>query len=104
LADLPWQAQESGLALSLRLTPKAGRDQIDGIGEDPSGKPVLLVRVAAQPLDGAANKALLKFLGKVCGVAKSRLQITSGETSRFKRLMINGDPSALAKTLSEAAK
>ena len=51
----PWQIVDDGLELAVRLTPKGGRDRIDGIGEDASGKPVLLVRVAAPPVDGAAN-------------------------------------------------
>jgi len=95
--SLPWRQAEDGLELAIRLTPKAGQNRIDGIGQDPSGKPVLLVRVTALPVDGAANKALLKFLAKSCGIAKSNIRFISGETSRIKRLHITGDTRQLTQ-------
>ena len=99
----PWQIVDDGLELAVRLTPKGGRDRIDGIGEDASGKPVLLVRVAAPPVDGAANKALLKYLAKASGVAKTRIRFISGETSRIKRLKLEGDGPELATRLKGLA-
>lgn len=95
----PWRVVEGGLELALRLTPKGGRDKVDGIKEDASGKPVLAVRVSAPPVDGAANKALLKFLAKASGVPKSRIRFISGETSRIKRLMLEGDGAEIAARL-----
>jgi len=95
----PWRVVEDGLELALRLTPKGGRDQVDGIKEDASGKPVLAIRVSAPPVDGAANKALLKFLAKASGVPKSRIRFMSGETSRIKRLMLEGDGAEIAARL-----
>ena len=100
----PWRVVDGGLELALRLTPKGGRDQIDGIKHDPSGKPVLVVRVSAPPVDGAANKALLKFLSKASGVPKSRIRFISGETSRIKRLMLEGDGAEIATRLEIMAK
>jgi len=100
----PWRVVDSGLELALRLTPKGGRDQIDGIKEDASGKPVLAVRVSAPPVDGAANKALLKFLAKASGVPKSRIRFISGETSRVKRLMIDGSGNEIAATFNKITK
>lgn len=90
---------DGGLELALRLTPKGGRDQIDGIKEDPSGKPVLAVRVSAPPVDGSANKALLKFIAKASGVPESRIRFISGETSRIKRLRLEGDGAEIADRL-----
>ncbi|NOR61133.1 MAG: DUF167 domain-containing protein [Rhodobacteraceae bacterium] len=95
----PWRVVDGGLELALRLTPKGGRDQIDGIKEDASGKPVLTVRISAPPVNGAANKALLKFLSKASGVPKSRIRFISGETSRIKRLMLEGDGAEIADRL-----
>lgn len=97
----PWRLTDEGLQLALRLTPKGGRDRIDGIGADATGKPVLLVRVAAPPVDGAANKALIKFLAKQIGVAKSGISFVSGETARIKRLKISGDGKLIAAALRE---
>ena len=99
--NTPWLATDTGVEIALRLTPKAGRDRLAGIGEDPSGKPVFLARVAAPPIDGAANKALIKLLAKTCGVAKSRIRFISGETSRIKRLQIEGDTAALIAKLGD---
>ncbi len=96
---LPWRVVDGGLELALRLTPKGGRDQLDGIKDDASGKPVLAVRVSAPPVDGAANKALLKFLAKASGVPKSRIRFIAGETSRIKRLMLEGDGAEIAARL-----
>ena len=65
---------------------------------------MLFVRVAAPPIDGAANKALIKFLAKVSGVAKSRILFISGENSRIKRLKLIGNGHAIAGKLTTAAK
>lgn len=95
---------DGGLELALRLTPKGGRDQIDGIKQDASGKPVLAVRVSAPPVDGAANKALLKFLSKFSGVPKSHIRFISGETARIKRLMLEGNGAGIADKLLKVTK
>lgn len=95
----PWRVVDGGLELAIRLTPKAGQNRRDGVSQDPSGKPVLLVRVAAPPVDGAANKALLIFLAKTCGIAKSRIRFISGESSRIKRLHLEGEGQSLTKRL-----
>ncbi len=95
---------DSGLELALRLTPKGGRDKVDGIKDDASGKPVLAVRVSAPPVDGAANKALLKFLAKASGVPKSRIRFITGETSRIKRLLLEGNGAEIAATLAALTK
>jgi len=51
---------------------------------------VLKVRLNSPPVDGAANAELVKLLAKELGVARSALTIVSGETSRTKRLRIDG--------------
>ncbi len=63
----------------MRLTPRGGRDAIDGWQGD-----VLRVRVSAPPADGKANDALLRLLAKALGVPPSRLSIVSGASSRTK--------------------
>lgn len=95
----PWHVVDGGVELALRLTPKGGRDQIDGIKNDDAGRPVLAIRVSAPPVDGAANKALLKFLAKVSGIPKSRISFISGETARVKRLLLEGDGKSIASKL-----
>jgi uncharacterized protein (TIGR00251 family) len=67
--------------ITVRLTPKAGRDAIDGWDGD-----VLRARVAAPPADGKANDALLRLLAKRLGVAPSKLTLVSGAQSRTKHI------------------
>jgi uncharacterized protein len=58
--------------------------------ESADGRPALAVRLAAAPVDGAANKALTSFVAAALGVPRSAVRIISGENSRFKRLRIAG--------------
>jgi len=72
----------------VRLTPKGGRDAIEGWA-DHLNERVLKARVAAPPEDGKANAALLALLAKTLGLAKSHLRIAGGETSRVKTIELN---------------
>lgn len=76
--------------LAVRVTPKGGRDAVDGWGVDEAGRPVLKVRVSAAASDGAANAAVTVLIAKALKVPKSAVRIASGETSRMKRLEIDG--------------
>jgi uncharacterized protein (TIGR00251 family) len=71
--------------LRVRLTPRAGRSQIDGWDGD-----LLRVRVAAPPVEGKANDALLRLLAGALGVAPSRLRLVRGRTSREKVVAVEG--------------
>jgi uncharacterized protein YggU (UPF0235/DUF167 family) len=74
----------------VRLTPRGGRDAIEGFAEDEAGRPVLKARVAAPPVEGEANAALLKLVAKALGLPRSAVRIASGETARVKLLDIDG--------------
>lgn len=76
------------MRLAVRLTPKGGRDALQGWGQDADGRPYLKVRVPAPPVDGAANAALLAFLAKTLRRPRSSLKIVSGETARLKLVEI----------------
>jgi len=54
----PWSLTASGISLTIRLTPKGGRDAIDGVDVLADGRPVLKIRVRAAASDGEANAAL----------------------------------------------
>jgi hypothetical protein len=72
-----------GLVLSVRVQPKASKNSIAGVyGE------TLKITLTAPPVDGAANKACIAFLAKKLGLAKSAIEILSGQASRNKRLLI----------------
>lgn len=96
----PWTRTATGLRLMVRLTPRAGKDALGGLREIEPGEPLLLARVAAPPLEGQANAALVKLVAKALGVPKSAVTIAAGETSRIKALEIEGDPAALEAALA----
>ncbi len=82
----------------MRLTAGAAKDAVDGWGADEHGRRFLKVRVRAQPIEGRANAALVLFLAKTLGVAKSHVQLIAGDTARLKTVEIDGiEPEDLAK-------
>ncbi len=74
-------------ALYVKVTPGADRDCVAS-GMDVNGRPVLLVRLRAKAVDGAANKGLVAYLAMELGIAKSRIVLEQGATSRQKRLRV----------------
>ena len=90
-----------GVALSVRLTPKGGRDSIDGIELLADGRSVLKVRVRAAPSEGEANAALVRLLAKAIGVPPRDVALVAGATGRIKRLAIAGDGPTLIAALEK---
>jgi uncharacterized protein len=82
--DPPWKAMPDGLLLSVRATPKGGRDSIDGIERLADGRAVLKARVRAAPANGEANAALRQVIAKTAGVAPSTV-FSQGATHRGSR-------------------
>ncbi len=74
----PWSATAGGVALSVRLTPKGGRDAIDGIDVLADGRAVLKARVAAAPSEGEANDALCRMIAKAVGVPPRDVTLVAG--------------------------
>jgi uncharacterized protein (TIGR00251 family) len=99
MTERPWAASADGLVLTVRLTPKGGRDAIDGIEHGSDGKPLLRVRVRAAPSEGEANDALVRLIAKVVGVPPRAVNLISGHTARVKRLKIDGPAIVLAESL-----
>lgn len=85
--------------LVVRLTPRAAKDAIQSLAPLPDGRMALAVRVAAPPVDGAANAALVALLSKQLGIRKADIAIHAGDTARLKRLSIRGDGAKLAERL-----
>jgi uncharacterized protein (TIGR00251 family) len=71
--------------IPIRAVPRSGRSALDGVVEG-----ALRVRIAAPPVEGAANKALIAFLAEVLGVPKRDLTITTGEHGRRKLVCVQG--------------
>ncbi len=78
----------TGCGIRVRLSPRGGRDQVAGV--DDAG--TLLARVAAPPVDGAANEALERLLARELGVGRTAVRIQSGATGRIKRLRVDVAP------------
>src|ERR1700741_5186546 len=88
-----------GVAFAVRLTPKGGRDRVDGWTRDENGRCQLKVRVSAPPEDGRANAALEALLADMLGIAKRAVRLGTGETSRPKRVKMDDDAGALMALL-----
>lgn len=95
----PVEVSQSGISFHVRLTPKGGRDAVDGWGEAADGNVHLKARVSAMPEDGKANAALIALVANILDVAKSAVSITSGQTARLKRIEVNGDAAKLRARL-----
>jgi len=96
-----WIAESGGVALWLRLTPKGGRDAIDGVEALADGRMVVKARVRAPPENGTANAALRVLIAKALKTQRSSVTIVSGETGRVKKLFIAGDPARLIDALNQ---
>lgn len=96
--------RENGLTLHVRLTPRGGRDAMEGIETLANGQSVLKARVRAVAEDGKANDALIALLAKTLQIPASRLKIASGGTSRHKTLALEGDAGELAGKLDQLAR
>jgi uncharacterized protein (TIGR00251 family) len=98
-----WTIAPDGLTVVVRLTPKGGRDSIDGIETLSDGNVVLKARVRAAPHEGAANEALCRLLAKAVGVPPRNVEIAGGATSRIKRVKIVGETRTLTSALEKIA-
>lgn len=78
---------DSFVMITVRVTPRGGRDAVMGWRASDG---VLLLRVAAPPVDGAANKAVIELLAETFDVKRGQVTLTGGETSRDKRFRVDG--------------
>jgi uncharacterized protein (TIGR00251 family) len=88
--DSPFSFRGDDALLVVRLTPRARRDAIGTVIDCGDGRSALSVRIAAPPVEGAANQALVALLAKALGIAKAAVSIEAGETSRLKRVRLRG--------------
>lgn len=78
------------MRLAVRLTPRGGRDTVEGWATGTDGRAFLKARVAAPPVEGEANAALTVLLARALGVAKSSVLIAAGQTGRLKQVEVEG--------------
>lgn len=79
------KAVPGGVELSILVQPRASRTRV--LGEHDG---MLKVQLAAPPVDGEANAALVEFLGKLLGVPRRQISLIAGDASRRKRVSIQG--------------
>jgi len=94
-----WRYSTQGISVALRVTPRGGRDDIDGLETLANGRSVVKVRVRAVADGGEANRAVTELLAKALGVPKASVRILSGTTSRLKHIAVDGAPAKLGETL-----
>ena len=73
------------MRLSVKLQPRASRNEIgEAVGSE------LKIKVTAPPVDAAANEALIKLLADILGCGRNRVELTRGQTSRHKTVLLHG--------------
>lgn len=77
-------AASGGVRLSVQITPNAKKSEVIGVLDD-----VLKIRLQAQPIEGKANEALVRFLADMLGVPKSAVSITHGQTNKRKIIEVD---------------
>jgi len=87
----PWREAPPGLTIAVRATPRASKSVLL-----PGTPEHFAARIAAPPVEGAANAALIELVAKTFGVPKRDVTLIAGDTARVKRLTITGDPKTLA--------
>jgi len=88
------EASDGSIVLTLHVQPGAKRTEFVGLHGE-----AMKLRLAAPPVDGKANAALCVFLAGFCAVPRSAVILISGETSRAKRVRIDGGGADLAARL-----
>jgi len=90
-------AADGRITLTLHIQPGAKKTEFAGLHGD-----ALKIRLAAPPVDGKANEALVKFVAETLGLAKSAVELKSGQSSRRKVLEVRGTSSDAVAALAAA--
>jgi uncharacterized protein len=99
----PWRTADDGVIVALRVTPRGGRDAIDGVETMSDGRAVLKLRVRAAPADGEANAAVVQLLAAALKLRRTDVEVMSGTTARVKQVVLRGDAAALMARLAALA-
>jgi len=99
MAGAAIRVRADGIVVRVRLTPRGGRDALEGWEVRADGREHLKARVGAPPDKGKANAALCALLAARLHVAKSQVRIVSGDTGRIKSVEIMGPPDRLRASL-----
>jgi uncharacterized protein YggU (UPF0235/DUF167 family) len=100
-AARPWSVVADGLIIVVRLTPRGGRDAVEGVEQRADGQYVLKARVRAAATEGEANRALLVLIAQSLGVPPRTVTLAGGATARIKRIAVAGHGPTLAAALEK---
>jgi uncharacterized protein (TIGR00251 family) len=81
----PVRSAEGGVSLTIRVTPRASRNEVAGVEQGE-----LRIKLRAPPVEGAANAALIEFVAEWLGVRQGAVSIASGDRSRHKVVHVTG--------------
>src|SRR5690349_4688745 len=94
---IPVTESSKGISFSIRIHPRARKNAITGVIGD-----ALKLALTAPPVEGRANQAVIEFFAELFEIPRSSITITSGETSRNKKVRIAGlTRAAIVARLSE---
>jgi uncharacterized protein len=85
MSDEPVRAADGGVTLTVRVTPRASRNQVIGLDHG-----AIKIKLTAPPVEGAANAALIEFVAEWLGVRKNAVSIAGGDKSRHKLVYVRG--------------
>jgi hypothetical protein len=95
---ISYTRQGTTITFAVRVVPRASRNAVAGEHDG-----ALRVRLAAPPVEGAANEELKRFLARTLGVAPRAVEIVSGHTSRLKTIRVAGlDPARLLSLVEDS--
>ena len=90
---IDYSQKDGRLTFNVRVVPRASRSEVVGAHDG-----ALRVRLAAPPVDGAANDELVRLLARVLGVTRTAIAVTAGQTSKLKRVAVSGiEPDSLQR-------
>jgi uncharacterized protein (TIGR00251 family) len=92
-----WRIDGDAIVVAVRVTPRGGRDAIDGVARLADGSEVVRARVRAAPHEGAANAAIVALLATTFSRPRSAVAVVGGAAARVKQVRIGGDVAALVR-------
>lgn len=98
-----WSDLGDIVTLTVRATPRGGRDRIDGLVELSDGRLALKARVSVAAEDGKANAALARLIAKAVGISPSHVELASGAAGRLKMFRLKGNPAQIVARLEALA-
>lgn len=99
-----FDATDKGIILRVRISPNSSFCSIKGVFDSTEGLQFLKINVISVPEKGKANRELVEFLAKKMKIAKSNFEIISGDTDRYKKILIKSEDKDIIEKLNNLGK